>query len=220
MHQQVEQVVEFGDIIRGVVDHLHEAAHHDHYECAQYTGPDGLGGGIFECLNDLGDLVALDDLLALLLECVVAAAGEDADQEHGQPRVGLHVINGPVLVLVGKVRDREAVREDHDKLHEGAHKGDDPQGRVELATLRELVVEAGEDGQQEEELEVVCYVPGPGEAGVWLAPGDHIIEEYDVPEPVLRAFCVRLVLMEKGTVTTEEDEELPEEENGEYVQGE
>jgi len=27
-----------------------------------------------------------------------------------------------------------------------------------------------------------------------------------------------LILMEKGTVTTEEDEELPVEENGEYVQ--
>ena len=162
--------------------------------------------------------MALDDLLSLFLECIVAAAGENADQEHGQPRVGLHVVDGPVLVLVGEVRDREAVCEDHDKLHEGAHEGDDPQGRVELATLRELVVEAGEDGQQEEELEVVCYVPGPGETGVRFAPGDHVVEEYDMPEPVLRAFCVRLILMEKGTVTTEEDKELPVEENGEYVQ--
>jgi hypothetical protein len=53
-------------------------------------------------------------------------------------------------------------------------------------------------------LEVVCYVPGPGQAGVWLAPRDYIIEEYNMPEPVLRAFCVRLILMEKGTVPTEE----------------
>ena len=53
-------------------------------------------------------------------------------------------------------------------------------------------------------MEVVCYVPGPGQAGVWFAPRDHIIEEYDMPEPVFRAFCVRLILMEKGTVPTEE----------------
>jgi hypothetical protein len=146
----------------------------------------------------------LDYLFTLLLESVVAAASDDADQENWQPRVGLYIVDGPVLVLVSKVRDREAVGEDHDHLDEGAHDCDDSQGSVELATLGELVVEASKYREQEEELEVVCYVPSPGQAGIWLAPRDHIIEEYDMPEPVFRAFCVRLILMEKGTVPTEE----------------
>ena len=94
-------------------------------------------------------------LLTFLLESVVAAASEDADQEYRQPRVGLHIVDSPVLVLVGEVRDREAVGEDHDHLDEGAHHCDDSQGRVELATVCELVVEASKDWEQEEELKVV-----------------------------------------------------------------
>lgn len=132
---------------------------------------------MLESLDDLSNPMSLDGLLILSFERVVRASGDHADQEHGQARVRLDVVDGPVLVVVGEVRDGEAVREDHDHLNERVQ-AQQPHEHVEaLLALARIVVERGEEREKQEELEVVREVPGPGEAGVGGGPGDQVVQE-------------------------------------------
>jgi hypothetical protein len=129
--------------------------------------------------------VSIYNFFTFLLESIVAASGYHSDQENGQSRIWLHVVYCPILILVGEIRYREAVRQDDYHLHEGAGTCYRRNCDVELAALGQIVIESDEGRKKQEELEIICNVPSPWETGILFSPGNHIIEEDDVPEPVL-----------------------------------
>ncbi len=164
--------------------------------------------------------MSLDGLLILSFERVVRAPGDDADQEHGQARVRLDVVYGPVLVVVGEVRDGQAVREDHNHLNECVQ-AQQPHEQVEtLLALARIIVERGEEREKQEELEVIREVPGPGEACVGGGPGDQVVQEGQVPQPVVPTLGGGVVHVEEGAVAAEDHQEFPEEHYCKEVEGE
>ena len=217
MYEQVEHVSESIDHIRLIVDALKYGAHHDHDEVAEGGGHDSAHPGVLQCLHYFRDLVPLNLLLVLSLECEVAAASHHADQENGQTRVWLHVVHCPVFILVSEVADGEVVSQYDNELNEGVEAEQAEHYIEELLPLARVVVERREQGEQQEELEVVRQVPRPRQARVGLRPRHQVVQEGYVPKPVLATLRCRLVHEEKRAVTTEEDKELPEEKDCEEV---
>ena len=62
-------------------------------------------------------------------------------------------------------------------------------------------------------------VPSPIHAAVLLLPRDQIVEEGEVPDPVLTALVHLLVLEKERTLTAKERHEAPKEEQSEDVEG-
>jgi hypothetical protein len=96
---------------------------------------------MLKCLYNFSNLMSLNCLFFLPLKRVIRASSDDSDQKHGQSRVGLHIVDGPVLIVVGEVADGEAVREDHYQLDQGVQAEQANEHVETLLTLAWIVVE-------------------------------------------------------------------------------
>ena len=156
-------------------------------------------------------------LILLVLIAVIAASPNDSNKVGRDAREGLLIENGPILVSILKVACRERVL-DYDRDREQWGNGPDWNDKDPEA-LSILEVALYQKWHKYEELHLTGEIPGPRHATIFALPGNQVVQEGEMPYPMLVTLVRVLVLEKEWPLSSKERNNAPKEEQCESVKG-